>query len=464
MKQASNFRLPKAAVAAVVGCSLLLGGGTYALWTTQTSVASQAAVTTGDLKATALPGGTWTDVTNASSPTQIASLTDYRIAPGSSIQLDQNLNVVAIGDNLNATLHVRLPNTTGSQALLSQAKFTLKAFDKSGNELASVTPTTNTLDSLALDIPNLPKTSVSGDVYRVQITVAIPSSGDNATKLQAGSLANMQLSLEQNAPVIPPKPNPTSDFTFTTASNKSTVASYVGTATDVVIPSSVKVNGVDTPVTTIGTNAFQAKNLTSVVIPDTVTDIGAGAFQTNKLTNVQLPSKVAFIRTNAFQNNLLTSVELPSTVTSLGSSAFAKNLISSLKINEGLAVIGSTAFSNNKLSTVTLPNSVTIIGSNAFEINSISSINLGSGLQEIDNFAFNRNAPLGNVTFPSSLKTVGLAPFDGSRSYYFTGNAPTMSSNSSYNSLGATANNKVFYKAGKTGFTNPWYGYTTATY
>ena len=49
---------------------------------------------------------------------------------------------------------------------------------------------------------------------------------------------------------------------------------------DITIPSSIKVNDVDYPVTSIGGSAFSVcKGLTSVTIPNSVTSIGGSAFR-----------------------------------------------------------------------------------------------------------------------------------------------------------------------------------------
>jgi len=91
--------------------------------------------------------------------------------------------------------------------------------------------------------------------------------------------------------------DPESDFQVTKSGNAITITRYVGTKTTVNIPSSIQ----NTPVTTIGTNAFIDKtNITSITIPNSVTSIGNGAFARTGLTSVTIPNSVKTLGTNAF--------------------------------------------------------------------------------------------------------------------------------------------------------------------
>ena len=119
---------------------------------------------------------------------------------------------------------------------------------------------------------------------------------------------------------------------------------------DVVIPSNI--NGKQ--VVAIATEAFQNKQLTSVIIPNSVTNIYVHAFSSNQLTSVTIPTSVTSIGHSAFYGNKLTSVTIPNSVTS----------------------IGDYAFQSNQLTSVTIPSSVTSIGKWAFLKNDSSNLNL----------------------------------------------------------------------------------------
>ncbi|MDR0377041.1 MAG: leucine-rich repeat domain-containing protein [Spirochaetaceae bacterium] len=83
-------------------------------------------------------------------------------------------------------------------------------------------------------------------------------------------------------------------------------------------------------VTSIGHWAFARRELTSVVIPNSVTSIGDSAFYGNRLASVVIPDSVTSIGANAFAYNRLTSVVIPNRVTSIGNDAFWHNELTSI--------------------------------------------------------------------------------------------------------------------------------------
>jgi hypothetical protein len=82
--------------------------------------------------------------------------------------------------------------------------------------------------------------------------------------------------------------NSESDFQVTKTGNAVTITKYVGTATVVNIPPRIQ----NLPVTTIGSEAFYKKQLTSVIIPNSVTTIEGAAFSQNRLTSVTIGANV----------------------------------------------------------------------------------------------------------------------------------------------------------------------------
>lgn len=140
------------------------------------------------------------------------------------------------------------------------------------------------------------------------------------------------------------------DYVYTVTDGNVTIEDYLGTDTEIVIPSTIA----GKPVTEIGPMSFwMDDNMTSVVIPEGVTTIGKQAFN---------------------GNDNLANIKLPSTLKTIGERAFWKTAITELNVPEGVTSIGREAFNSCKeLSSVTLPESLTYIGPNAF--NSCPSLN-----------------------------------------------------------------------------------------
>lgn len=195
-KMTLSRRTSKAIVASALGLTLLLGGSTYALWSATDTANTSATVSTGDLKVTAASVQSWSDITEPASPVAI-DLASYKLTPGDTIQLKQDLNVIVVGDNISGILEVHVPNNTLSAPLMAQAQFSLSLLNKSGLEIGSLTAATNTSGSLALTTPNLAPTAAAGELYTVKLSVTLPKASDNATQIQVASLGDMSITLTQ---------------------------------------------------------------------------------------------------------------------------------------------------------------------------------------------------------------------------------------------------------------------------
>lgn len=124
------------------------------------------------------------------------------------------------------------------------------------------------------------------------------------------------------------------------------------------IPEYVKVNGQLTKITSIGAEALQYNNLTSVNIPNSVTSIGNSAFYGNNLTSINIPNSVTTIGDSAFGDNWnVASLTIPNSVTSIGPNAFSYDGLTSITIPNSVTSIGSYAFgSNYSLTSANIPN------------------------------------------------------------------------------------------------------------
>lgn len=160
----------------------------------------------------------------------------------------------------------------------------------------------------------------------------------------------------------------------------------------------------DGDVTMIGYQAFNAKNLTGITIPDSVTTIGSNAFYNcSKLKNIHIPQNVTEIKgafsgctslvgvhindivswcsinfdstnplyyaKNLYLNGeLITDLVIPKEASLISDRAFQNcTCITSITIEDGVTSIGKATFSGcSSLTSVTIPSSVTYIGNSAF--------------------------------------------------------------------------------------------------
>src|SRR5664280_2103255 len=232
------------------------------------------------------------------------------------------------------------------------------------------------------------------------------------------------------------------DYQYTLAGGNVTITKYTGGNGVVVIPSTLG----GCPVTNIGDVAFFSKvALTSVTIPNSVTSIGAAAFSTcRKLTSVTIPNSVTTIRNYAFSYcTALTSIAIGSGVTSIDTQVF---------------------YDCTALTSIAIGSNVTSIDTQAFyDCTALTSIAIGSSVTGMGDSAFQGCAALTSVIIPNSVTSIGSYAFQGCTGLiaaHFSGNAPRMSA-SVFDSCAPGFT--VWYISGANGWTNPWYGYPTAT-
>jgi len=179
--------------------------------------------------------------------------------------------------------------------------------------------------------------------------------------------------------------------------------------TSIVIPDSV---------TSIGTNAFMSCiALPSVTLPDSVTSIGNGAFYScYSLTNIVIPDSVTSIGDEAFNDCYsLSSATLPDSVTSIGEGAFYNcSGLTNITIPDSVTSIPNNVFFGcYSLTGVTIGNSVTSIGKSAFGYcTGLTGVTIGNSVTSIGWYTFRGCSSLTSVTLPDSVTSIGLGAFE----------------------------------------------------
>ncbi|HBI85788.1 MAG TPA: hypothetical protein DDX71_05825 [Ruminococcus sp.] len=183
------------------------------------------------------------------------------------------------------------------------------------------------------------------------------------------------------------------------------VETYIGSDTDVVIPS--EIDGL--PVCLLGDRAFaSAHNLKTVTIPKTVTGLGTYAFAAcDVLTEFRVESGNTFCESRdgvLYSADGLTLLRYP-----LGKSPV------DLEIEEGVTGIDNVAFANcPTLKSIKLPESVEYIGASAFaSCFKLETINLPHNLTAIEPFTFNSCTALTSIIIPANVREIGSGAFAG---------------------------------------------------
>ena len=252
-----------------------------------------------------------------------------------------------------------------------------------------------------------------------------------------------------------------SDFQVTKTATAVTITGYAGRGGEVNIPPTIQ----NTPVTTIGPRAFQAKtNINSVTVPNGVTRIDQMAFQQCVMLNsVTIPSAV-IIGMLAFDAcDRLTSVTFLGTIPSgsfNSNSGFAGDLRAKFYATDRTNGTPGTYTRNGQTWTLTpavtpaststqnsgttdgfhweregngikiidyvgtatavrIPDRInnlpiTVIGNSAFSMKrNITSVTIPNSVTTIEDYAFARSERLASVSLPASITTIGVQAFYG---------------------------------------------------
>ena len=161
------------------------------------------------------------------------------------------------------------------------------------------------------------------------------------------------------------------------------------------------------------------KEVTNLIIPESVTSIGSHAFRDcSSITSVTIPNSVTHIGSGSFSGcTSISSVSIPNSVTTINNSAFFKcSGLTSIDIPNSVTTIGMDAFAYcDNLSSISIPTSVEFMGERAFiDCSSLISVTIGNGLKTIEEYSFWGSSSLCYITIGSSVKTIKSGAFLGS--------------------------------------------------
>ena len=206
-----------------------------------------------------------------------------------------------------------------------------------------------------------------------------------------------------------------------TAEIEKVLDSYSSYSGDIIIPSTITVEGADCSVISIAANAFYGCSATGITLPNSISKIGRAAFkECEKLTTIILPERLDSICAETFYNCfILKNVLIPENVKSIGDYAFCNCVELSLNIPSSLEKIGIGAFSNcHAIEDIIIPEGVTVIPHYAFYwCASLKSVILPEGLKEIGTSAFFGCKNLGNLNIPEDVTIIGPGAFIGCSSF-----------------------------------------------
>ena len=287
------------------------------------------------------------------------------------------------------------------------------------------------------------------------------------------------------------KENPITDFEYEDNEDGGiSITNYVGTSTEVVIPS--EINGKD--VTEIGGYAFSNnKSITYVSVPDTVLSIFIYAFENcsslkkvrlsqnletiygrafyncTNLSEIIFPDSLTSIAPEAFTNcSSLKHINIPANITG-GYEAFANSGVETIEFENGVETILTRFFVNTKIKEIILPDSVKTIELGAFDsCKELVSVKLNEGLISVDIAAFSNCTGLTEIEIPSTVTEIDETAFvysNNLKKVKFNGNAPKVYIIEDYRntmSQSAFPEYTICYHESAQGFTSPeWNGYKT---
>jgi uncharacterized protein YjdB len=184
---------------------------------------------------------------------------------------------------------------------------------------------------------------------------------------------------------------------------------------------------------------MDAKNITSITLPDTITSIGEDAFRNcaglasiyipssvkriepgtfagcSSLKDINLPAGLSYIGDDAFTGcSSLVLINLPESLTYLGNSVFAGcSRLTEIYLPEDLKDLGTAVFSGcSSLLEVNIPEGITGIEDEMFQdCTSLTTVSLPEGITYLGDRAFYNCTSLTGLHLPEAIKSIGAYAF-----------------------------------------------------
>lgn len=234
------------------------------------------------------------------------------------------------------------------------------------------------------------KYSITVKAYENSTAQAFVNNNSNAnvtyTFISLGKYGESSGETEPNTPDEPEDPdepdNEESEFVYSCIDdNNIKVEAYNGSDTDLLIPS--EIDGYT--VTEIGRSAFEAKELTSVIIPDTVSSIGRYAFYNcNQLKRVTMPC----------------STEIMS-----------KAFYGCDSVDKVVLTKGTGQMNNFSIDPFLLDKDNSFMQTPWYRSKGKAEVVLYNGIQNIGNYAFYKCNNVQSVTIPKTVASLGIKSF-----------------------------------------------------
>lgn len=185
---------------------------------------------------------------------------------------------------------------------------------------------------------------------------------------------------------------------------------------DLVIPASVRYEGVDYSVVSIKKQCFYRCGLTKVTLSNSIVSIGSSAFfQCADLQDIVLSNTLTNIGSSAFyQCSSLKSIDIPTSVSVIEGQAFGQcSALESVNLPSGLKSIPINCFAGCvKLGNIKIPNTVTAINDNAFVgCLSMTLLDLPASVSTLGAFAFSGCTGLSEIHLRSYYISIGESVF-----------------------------------------------------